>query len=106
MKTQPTDLQITTKAKISNSKIDVAVKPTDECSYVQFHNGPTVVSSRTVQLPYDELADEEIGFALEKLNEQFHHTTSGLEHTGYAQCGQMKSWPRFYNSRVYHLYKL
>lgn len=58
----------------------------------------TLLPSRSVTLPYDELSDEEVGFTMEKLHKQFHKTIAGLQRPGLGQFVALKFMPRFTKS--------
>jgi len=59
------------------------------------HVQDTLVPSRPVALPYDELSDVDIGMAMDKLHKQFHKNTGGLQYPGLGQFLACKSAPRF-----------
>src|SRR6218665_327075 len=58
----------------------------------------TVLPSRPLPLPYDELSDVDVGFAMDKLQKQFHENTAGLQYPGLGQFVPSKSAPRFRKS--------
>lgn len=58
-----------------------------------------VPSSIPVQLPLDELCDLDVGWAMDKLHNQFQQNTAGLQYPGLGQFLASKSMPRFRKSR-------
>lgn len=85
------------KAKCHKGRVELtdAIAKNKVRNEITVKSNANVTASVAIEMGADELSDQAVGRAMEKLCAQFGDTTSGLEHTGMGLCQKMHSLPRF-----------